>query len=104
MSKRLARNLIAVLLVIAWYAVLLSTAGCQSTIEMRKGAENTASYERILVKARPKDFQALDFTWHETKLKAGAAATAPDPWAEVLGDGVDVIGVIAFCRANPEQC
>ena len=75
------RNLIAVLIVITFWALLILLAGC-SSIKMER--QDGANYEKITVRAPPKNFTALDFTWHGTRLKAGEAATAEQPWADVV--------------------
>lgn len=72
--------------------------GC-STISM----ERDGSYEKITVRAPPKDFTALDFNWYETRLRAGEAATAPQPWADVTSDMIEQILPI-FCATNPGAC
>ena len=82
-GSRLYRNLIAVLIVITFWALLILLAGC-SSIKMER--QTGADYEKITVRAPPKNFTALDFTWHGTRLKAGEAATADQPWADVVGD------------------
>jgi len=101
MSKRFTRNLIAVLLVILYCLALLAFGGCTS-IKMERHADGS---EKIVVRAPPKDFKALDFKWHETRLKAGEAATADQPWAEVTGDlGSLLLNTMAYCKAHPAMC
>ena len=78
--------------------------GC-SSISMEKGAKGTDSYEQIKFRGPPKDFKALDFKFGDnTRLKAGEAATAEQPWADVVGNWGEILGVIAYCKANPLQC
>ena len=78
--------------------------GC-SSISMEKGAKGTDSYEQIKFRGPPKDFKALDFKFGDnTRLKAGEAATAEQPWADVVGELGGIVGVMAFCKANPLQC
>jgi len=101
MSKRFTRNLIAVLLVILYCLALLAFGGCTS-IKMERHADGS---EKIVVRAPPKDFKALDFKWHETRLKAGEAATADQPWAEVVGDIPELLlNMNAYCKAHPSMC
>jgi len=104
MSKRFTRNLIAVLLVILYCLALLAFGGCTS-IKMERHADGS---EKIVVRAPPKDFKALDFKWHETRLRAGEAATADQPWADVAGDAVGVgsllLNTMAYCKAYPVMC
>ena len=76
-----------------------------SMISMENGAKGNADYEKIVYRGPPKDFKALDFKFGEnTRLRAGEAATADQPWIDVVDSGVDVLGAILFCRANPLQC
>jgi hypothetical protein len=83
---------------------LVLFTGC-SSIQMEKGAKGSDSYEKITFRGPPKDFKALDFKFGEdTRLKAGEAATAEQPWADVVGDWSEILGVIAYCKANPLQC
>ena len=84
-------------------AILLT--GC-SSIQMERGVKDTANYEIISYRGPPKDFTALDFKWTGTStyLRAGEAATADQPWADVVDSGVDILGAVLFCRANPLQC
>ena len=74
--------------------------GC-STISMER--QDGADYEKITVRAPPKDFTALDFSWHGTRLRAGAAATADQPWADVTSDMIEQLLPI-FCASNPVAC
>ena len=101
MSARFARNTIAVLIVILYMAVMLLIGGCTS-IKMERHADGS---EKIVVRAPPKDFKALDFKWHETRLRAGEAATSEQPWADVAGDlGGMLLNVNAYCTAYPVMC
>jgi len=77
-------------------------SGC-SMITMEQGAKGTDSYEKISFKGPPKDFKSLDFKFgHDTRLKAGEAATAEQPWADVVGDlGPMLLNMQAYCKANP---
>ena len=98
MSPRVARNTIAVLIVILYMALMLLIGGC-TTIKMERSVDGS---EKITVRAPPKDFRALDFQWHETSLRAGEAATAEQPWADVTGDlGSLLLNTMAYCKANP---
>ena len=83
--------------------IVLLLTGC-SSIKMERGAEGTADYEKIVVRAPPKDFRALNFRWHDTQLRAGEAATAEQPWADVATDSLEVIQAVMFCRQNPGLC
>ena len=105
MSPRVARNTIVVLIVILYMALMLLIGGC-TTIKMERSVDGS---EKITVRAPPKDFRALDFQWHETSLRAGEAATAEQPWADVAVDAIGVIGplllnVNAYCTAYPVMC
>lgn len=92
-------------LIVAFIWVLMVFGGC-SMISMERGAENSASYEKITFRGPPKDFKALDFKFGvDTRLKAGDAATADQPWADVIGDlGPLLLNMQAYCVANPEMC
>jgi len=105
MTVRVTRNLYAILFVVAWMYLMLLLAGC-SMITMEQGAEGTDSYEKISFKGPPKDFQSLDFKFgHDTRLKAGTAATAEQPWADVVGDLAPLLlNVQAYCKAYPVMC
>jgi hypothetical protein len=79
--------------------------GC-SSIQMERGAKGSAEYEKITIRAPPKDWSGLDFKWGETRLKAGDAVTAEQPWAEVVG-GISkdlMLNMMAYCRAHPAMC
>jgi len=80
-------------------------SGC-SMITMEQGAKGTDSYEKISFKGPPKDFKSLDFKFgHDTRLKAGEAATAEQPWADVVGDLPQLLlNVNAYCQAYPAMC
>jgi len=80
-------------------------SGC-SMISMEQGAKDTDSYEKITFKGPPKDFKSLDFKFgHDTRLKAGEAATAEQPWADVAGDlGGLLLNMQAYCKAYPTMC
>jgi len=80
-------------------------SGC-SMISMERGAEGTASYEHITFRGPPKDFKALDFKFGEdTRLKAGTAATAEQPWADVVGDIPSLLlNMQTFCTMYPAMC
>jgi hypothetical protein len=58
------------------------------------------------VRAPPKDWKGLDFKWGTTRLKAGDAVTAEQPWAEVLGDISQsaLQNMLAYCKAYPAMC
>jgi len=101
MSPRVARNTIAVLIVILYMALMLLIGGC-TTIKMERSVDGS---EKITVRAPPKDFRALDFQWHETSLRAGEAATAEQPWADVAGDipGL-LLKVSSYCTTYPALC
>ena len=77
-------------------------SGC-SMISIEQGAEGTDSYEKITFRGPPKDFKSLDFKFgHDTRLKAGEAATAEQPWADVAGDIAPLLlNLQAYCKANP---
>ena len=107
MDIRIAR-LIAVLFVFLFFTVVLAVGGC-SSITMVSGAKDTDSYERISFRGPPKDFAALDFKFgDDTRLKAGTAATADQPWADVVADWGKVLlearSIVAYCEANPALC
>ena len=106
-GSRLYRNLIAVLIVILILSLMLVLAGC-SSIKMER--QDGANYEKITVRAPPKNFTALDFTWHGTRLKAGEAATS-EVWADVVGDYSGVLLNMrrsqnimnSYCKEYPVQ-
>ena len=105
-DNRTYNNLIAAIIVIAILSIILAlTAGC-SSITMVSGAKGTDSYEKISFRGPPKDFKALDFKFGEdTRLKAGTAATAEQPWAEVVGGMTELmLNVKAYCVAYPAMC
>ena len=103
MTIRVTRNLYAILFVVGWVYLMLLLSGC-SMISMEQGAEGTESYEKITFRGPPKDFKSLDFKFgHDTRLKAGEAATAEQPWADVAGDIAPLLlNIQAYCKANPE--
>lgn len=105
MTVRVTRNLYAILFVVGWVYLMLLLAGC-SMISMEQGAKGTDSYEKITFKGPPKDFKSLDFKFgHDTRLKAGEAATAEQPWADVVGDlGPLLLNMQAYCKAYPVMC
>jgi len=105
MTVRVTRNLYAILFVVAWMYLMLLLVGC-SMITMEQGAKGTESYEKISFKGPPKDFKSLDFKFgHDTRLKAGEAATAEQPWADVAGSIPDLmLNVNAYCKAYPVMC
>ena len=101
-GSRLYLNLIAILIVVLFWALLFLLAGC-SSIKMER--QMGGDYEKITVRAPPKNFTALDFSWHNTRLKAGEAATAEQPWADVVGDYSGLLlNVNSYCRAYPSMC
>jgi hypothetical protein len=85
--------------------ILIMGAGC-SSIQMERGEKGTSGYEKITVRAPPKDWTGLDFKWGETRLKAGDAVTAEQPWAEVMGDisKSAMMNMLAYCKAYPSMC
>src|SRR5210317_2286283 len=87
MDNRVYNNLIAVLIVLLILSLMLVLAGC-SSIKMER--QDGANYEKITVRAPPKNFTSLDFNWHNTRLKAGEAATS-EAWADVVGDSSGVL-------------
>ena len=105
--NRTYNNLIAILIVVVVLSVILAiTAGC-SSITMVSGAKGTDSYERISFRGPPKDFKALDFKFgDDTRLRAGEAATADQPWADVAGNTISslLMNVNAYCTAYPVMC
>jgi len=105
MTVRVTRNLYAILFVVGWVYLMLLLAGC-SMISMEQGAKGTDSYEKITFKGPPKDFNSLDFKFgHDTRLKAGEAATADQPWADVVGEIPPLLlKMNAYCQANPTAC
>jgi len=89
--------------------MLMAVIGC-SSIQMERGAKGTDQYEKITVRAPPKDWTGLDFQWGETRLKAGDAVTAEQPWAEVVNSlgstAIDslMLNMLAYCKAHPSMC
>ena len=78
--------------------------GC-SSVQMERGEKGTPEYESISFKGPPKNFINLDAKWHDLRFKAGEAATAEQPWADVVNDlGINMLDVLAYCKANPEMC
>ena len=104
-SERFYQHILAVLFVIGLLVLMLWLAGC-SMISMEQGAKGTESYEKITFRGPPKDFKSLDFKFgHDTRLKAGEAATAEQPWADVAGDIAPLLlNVQAYCLAYPPMC
>ena len=101
MDNRVYNNLIAVLIVLLILSLMLVLAGC-SSIKMER--QDGANYEKITVRAPPKNFTSLDFNWHNTRLKAGEAATS-EAWADVVGDYSGLLlNVNSYCRAYPSMC
>ena len=101
-DNRTYNNLIAVIIVIAILSIILVlTSGC-SSITMVSGAKGTDSYQKVSFRGPPKDFKALDFKFSGTRLKAGEAATAEQPWADVANDNIGLLlNLRAYCTANP---
>ena len=101
-DNRTYNNLIAIIVVIAILSIILAlTSGC-SSITMVSGAKGTDSYQKVSFRGPPKDFKALDFKFSDTRLKAGDAATAEQPWADVAGDSIEMLLELkAYCTANP---
>jgi len=90
---------------IALLVLFAFLSGC-SMISMEQGAKGTDSYEKITFKGPPKDFKSLDFKFgHDTRLKAGEAATAEQPWADVVSDIPSLLlNMQAYCTAYPAMC
>jgi hypothetical protein len=84
---------------------LVAAVGC-SSIQMERGEKGTPEYEKITVRAPPKDWTGLDFKWGETRLKAGDAVTAEQPWAEVFSEISEssMLNMLAYCTAYPVLC
>jgi len=107
-AVRTYRNLIAILILVLILGLMMLLGGC-STIKMER--QVGADYEKITVRAPPKNFTALDFNWHDTRLRAGEAATAEQPWAEVVGDYSGVLLNMrrsqnimnSYCKEYPVQ-
>jgi len=102
MSNRFKRNIMAVLFVVGWFYVMLLIAGC-SLLKFERTAGDF--HEKVTVIAPPKDWKALSYHWYELDLRAGDAATAAQPWADVVGDlGPLLLNMQAYCKAYPAMC
>ena len=106
MDKQTAYRLIAYMLVVLILMVIsASMMGCRTTtirmshIVVDPGGISTT--DTMEVESIPRDWVDVDFVWYDMRLRAGAAVTAVDPWAEIVGEvGTQVIRE-AVCLKNP---
>ena len=105
MNIRVKRNVMAVLFVIGWMYLMLLILGATGCSLIKLEREAGDFHEKVTVIAPPKDWKALSYHWYELDLRAGEAATAEQPWADVTNDiGSLLLNVQSYCRAYPVMC
>jgi hypothetical protein len=111
MSKRFTNNLIAVLIVVAILALIITLGGCaqqQTTIKLSRTVSEVVDGQLVAVtkdtadiEGLPREWEDLYFKWGIMILGAGEAAMLHDPWADVTQElGGDLIKE-AVCLKNP---
>jgi hypothetical protein len=89
---RTYRNLIAILIVIAWFALVIILSGCMTTYEINKSMEDGSSVT-VLVKSfrefeQPTVTYSRDSDSVEFTFGAESATTGSSPIEEALADGI----------------
>jgi hypothetical protein len=83
--------------------------GCQTTT-IRMSSLTMDEAGRIIekntmdIESVPRDWHDVYFSGYNVILRAGAAAVAADPWAEIVGEIAGPAIQAAICAQNPLLC
>ena len=103
---RVCRTAIAVLAVFLVLGLMSTLIGCKSTT-IRMSSTTMDDTGRIIQESKmdiesvPRDWKDIYFNGYNVTLRAGAAAVAENPWADVVGDIGSQIVRDAVCTQNP---
>jgi len=92
--------------IIVTIIIALLLVGCQTTT-IRMTSTTMDSTGQVLqestmdIESVPRDWKDLYFSGYNVTLRAGAAAVAENPWADVVGDIGSQIVRDAVCTQNP---